>query len=406
MFLEVPDVAALLAAGSPSSSRCVGLEVRGETAAGDNYGSTFLMLTAHFEDDQGNRTTVPAVCKRLPPTEYLRDVFNVDVSFPKEINFYRVVVPAMERLQRDLNIPEAERFRSFPKMLGARIGRADDVVDNDAILVLEDLGSSGYRCSSRADGMDLHHCRLAVVELARFHALGIALRHRRPEVFNSDAIQKACVFFMHNKKEQSHEEMKRFVANTIDLLLEHLPEALSVVSEAALRKAAAVPREDSVPTGPFTTIVHEDFWVNNMMFAYDTHGKPDRLKMVDFQMYTLGCAVSDFIFLLYTSADSDALAQADALTREYHAELVRYARLHGVDTSDMDWPAFQTQLEAAVPREFPHVFMMINIIRAKKVVEKSDTNSEAAFSAHLGMSATSKTRFLELLRHWVDRGWM
>lgn len=89
MFLEVPDVSALMAGGAPpgasASSRCVGLEVRGESAAGENYGSTFLMLDAHFEDGQGNKSVVPAVCKRLPPTEYLRDTFNVNVSFPKEV---------------------------------------------------------------------------------------------------------------------------------------------------------------------------------------------------------------------------------------------------------------------------------------------------------------------------------
>lgn len=79
-----------------------------------------------------------------------------------QVNFYRVVVPAMEELQRDLRIPETERFKSFPKMLGARIGCSDDVVDDTAILVLEDLGCSGYRCGNRGDGMDIDHCRLAV----------------------------------------------------------------------------------------------------------------------------------------------------------------------------------------------------------------------------------------------------
>ncbi|XP_034235336.1 uncharacterized protein LOC117641804 [Thrips palmi] len=407
MFLEVPDVAALLAASAPPSSRCVGLEVRGETAAGENYGSTFLMLNAHFEDKQGNKSTVPAVCKRLPPTEYLRDTFNVDVSFPKEVDFYRYVVPAMEELQRDLRIPEAERFQSFPKMLGARIGSRDDaVVDDDAILVLEDLGSQGYRCGSRGNGMDVEQCRVAVTELARFHALGIALRSRRPAVFSGDAVQKACVFYMHNKREESDKLYLRFAENSLDMVLEHVPEVRSLVDEATLRKAMKTLKNDSLPAGPFTTILHEDFWVNNMMFAYDKQGKPDRLKMVDFQLTRIGPASSDLVFFLYSSADSDALSQVDTLLREYHAELVRYARLHGVDTSDMDWDAFQRDLATTVPVEFSHLFVMISIIRANQAVEKSDSHSDAVFSSKLGMSEAAKTRYVELLSHWVQRGWM
>ena len=97
MFLEVRDVARLLA-GAPGArgARCVGLEVESESAAGENYGSTFLTVRAHFHDDSqpdhspDAKFTLPAVCKKLPPTQYLRDTFNVHVSFPKEVRINAV----------------------------------------------------------------------------------------------------------------------------------------------------------------------------------------------------------------------------------------------------------------------------------------------------------------------------
>lgn len=98
MLLEVRDIGALLA-GAPvvRGARCVGLEVEGEVAAGENYGSTFLMLQAHFNDDSqpadspDRKFSVAVVCKRLPPTQYMREVFNVDVSFPKEVGWLVLV---------------------------------------------------------------------------------------------------------------------------------------------------------------------------------------------------------------------------------------------------------------------------------------------------------------------------
>lgn len=245
-----------------------------------------------------------------------------------------------------------------------------------------------------------------MIELARFHALGIALRTQRPDVFNGDAVQKTCVFFMHDKREQSDKAFERFAANSVDMVVEHAPEVLSVVGETRLRKLITENRSDSLPVGPFTTIRHEDFWVNNMMFAYDKQGNPDRLKMVDFQLTNIGPAASDLVFFLYSSADSEALGQVDSLVREYHAELLRYSQLHGVDTCDMDWEAFQRDMATTLPWEFTHLFVMISIIRATKSVEKSDSTSDAVFASQLGMSDKAKTRYMELLSHWVKRGWL
>lgn len=92
-LLEVPDLALLLAdspACRDSGARCTALRVEGETAAGENYGSTFLKVQAVFEDDRGGEFKRAVVAKRLPPTEYLRKVFNVNVSFPKEVSIRRV----------------------------------------------------------------------------------------------------------------------------------------------------------------------------------------------------------------------------------------------------------------------------------------------------------------------------
>ncbi|KAK3928875.1 Alpha/beta hydrolase domain-containing protein aho-3 [Frankliniella fusca] len=412
MLVDVKDVEGLLAGcpARPEGSRCVGLEVKGESAAGENYGSTFLIVDAVFQDGAGATTRVPAVCKRLPPSEYLREVFNVKVSHPKEVNFYRKLVPALEALQAELGVPQDERIRCFPRLYGARVGggKDPDEVDDDAILVLEDLSVAGYRSGDRNLGVDLDHCRLAVRELARMHALGIVMRRLRPEVFHGPAFQDTCVYFKHDCMAEAHESLRAFEDNSLALLLDKVPEVLELADEDTLRRGVRTltGRDMALRREPFYTVLHNDFWVNNMMFAYDGDARPDRLKMVDFQITEIGSPVQDLLFFLFSSADSAALRQVDQLVREYHAELERYARLHGLDGDDLGWSAFQRELDAEAPDALGHLLVMINILRADKAIEKEDTNSVDAFSSGLGMSPAARTRYLETVRAWVSRGWL
>lgn len=415
MLLDVRDVEGLLAV-SPvrrrrPAARCVGLEVQGESAAGENFGSTFLKVAARFRDeDRGEEFTEAVVCKQLPPTQYLREVFNVKVSFPKEVGFYRFVVPALEALQSELRVPDAERLGSFPALYGARLGGGDDpsAVDDEAILILEDLSVGGYYCGDRHQGLDLEHCRLAVRELARFHAAGIALRRLRPAVFKGPGVHDALLNFMHNQPETGRENTERFATSTLEMVLEKVPEVLDVVDEARLRRAALPGHEpdDAAAREPFATILHCDFWVNNMMFHRGADGRPDGLKMVDFQLTEIGSGLRDLLFFVYTSADSDALAHVDGLLRGYHEELTRYARLHGLDVTDMDWEAFERDLKLTAHFNFRMVFIMLCIIRSQNAVEKTDTNSDDAFSASVGVSELAKRRYLELLSDWAKRGWI
>ncbi len=143
-----------------------------------------------------------------------------------------------------------------------------------------------------------------------------------------------------------------------------------------------------------------------MMFAYAARGRPDRLKMVDFQLTEIGSPALDVLFFIYSSADSDALKHADDLVRGYHAELERYARLHGVDTADLDWSAFQRELDAEAPDVLGQLLIMANIIRAQHTIERSDTNSIDAFGKGLGVSEAARGRFLEVLGAWVGKGWL
>lgn len=256
--------------------------------------------------------------------------------------------------------------------------------------------------------------RHQVRELARFHAAGIALRRLRPSEFDGPAFRAATAYFMHDRMEESVEILRSFQEKSLEQVLQGVPELLSVVDEPRLQRAAMCLRThpgvdeaaDRAARTAFTTITHEDFWVNNMMFARDAAGRPARLMMIDFQLTEVGSAARDLLFFVFSSADSAALARADELLRDYHSELVRYARLHDLDTDGLGWDAWQAELDREARLEFSHLFYMVTIIRAQNKVEKADTNSDEAFSKELGISEPARERYLEIVREWVKRGWM
>lgn len=350
-----------------------------------------------------------------------------------QVNFYRHVVPALEALQAELKVPDAERIHVFPKLFGARVGSSEDRVDDDAILVLENLATTGHRCGSRFEGLDLAHCSLAVrinkvfislnnithdsvtlfdgtlpspqvLELARLHALGIVLRRRKPNVFWGP-VKEACINYRHNRTDEENDKLMRsFHESSLDLVVAAVPEVLAIADRERLRRAVVVGWQREPVKGPFASICHMDFWVNNMMFAYDASGNPARVKMVDFQLTEISSPIHDLLFFIYSSANSAALTKTDDLLREYHAEVVRYVQLHGEDPSDMGWEAFQKEIADAVRLVISQLFFMIKIIRDK--VEKADTKSADAFTSQLGVSEQARIRYVELVSDWTKRGWL
>lgn len=63
--------------------------------------------------------------------------------------------------------------------------------------------------------------------------------------------------------------------------------------------------ETAEECGPMACILHGDYWTNNFMFHYDDAGKPDSLKMVDYQIARLGHPLNELLFFFYTSTTTE-----------------------------------------------------------------------------------------------------
>ena len=114
------------------------------TSFGENFGSEILKVQATVEEN-GKEKVIHAVAKLIPPTEEQLEIFNTQVTFKNEIALYDVIVPILQDFQREYKFAEIADY--FPKFYGGRLnlkpGNSNDVVDMDAVIMLENLKTEG-----------------------------------------------------------------------------------------------------------------------------------------------------------------------------------------------------------------------------------------------------------------------
>ena len=124
------------------------------TALGDNYGSTILALSVKLRNRlTKDEETVELVAKMAPKDPMFFNLFQVPVSFPKEASMYTSVARALKDHQEKHSVPEDLYLDCFCECFGVRRNlTGSEIVDMDAVLVLENLKPKGFACGSRSEG--------------------------------------------------------------------------------------------------------------------------------------------------------------------------------------------------------------------------------------------------------------
>ena len=83
------------------------------------------------------------------------------------------------------------------------------------------------------------------------------------------------------------------------------------------------------------SIVHGDYWINNMMFQYDADNRPVDIKMVDWQISKLAHPSRDVVYFLYSCSTSETRKNhLDHLLSHYFTTLTSSLQLLGVDPDE------------------------------------------------------------------------
>lgn len=241
------------------------------TKPGDNYGSVLLALDTEVQTPSGTVEKLELVGK-LPPitNELFWQMFQPERTCLTENAIYKTLSPAIRKLQLEQGLSDEMLFDGFAKYYGSRISLDSNskVLDRDALLVLENLQSSGYRAGNRHKMFDLTHAQLILQQVAQFHALPIALRLKAPKEFEDNVRPyfrrfNANAGMSDETRIQYEEELYGDVAIATDndeSILRRVRELVDCLNESM-----SLPEKED---DHFSTIVHFDMWVNNLMIKY------------------------------------------------------------------------------------------------------------------------------------------
>ncbi|KAJ4451122.1 hypothetical protein ANN_02562 [Periplaneta americana] len=384
------------------------------TQPGENYGSTMLALEVNIikGDDKATRRKLDLVAKLVFPPGFLWKIFDPPNTAWKEILCYISVKEEYEKLQKEKCVPKEKFLDVFPRCYGARTTLSKEIgekADENAVLLLENLKTLNYRLGDRKKGLDLTHTRLAVSQLARFHAMSIALKNLKPQVFKGTVL-RACR--PHNF-DIDEEEMR---ANTPKLLnsVKIVPECEMYVDRVLQAINMGIQRQFGKSLLPpcelYATIVHSDFWVNNMMFMYDPNNEnsPVGIKFVDFQIIIYSSCVRDLIFFLYTSTEEGVIRNHyDELIHLYHDNFTDCLKVTGCDTSAYTFQSLLDEIDAYAPVEAHHIlFMLTPICADTNDVPQSLSEIDGFTSEFLQPNAAQKRKTKEFIIDFVKRGWI
>ncbi|XP_033315081.1 uncharacterized protein LOC117213658 [Bombus bifarius] len=371
---------------------------------GENYGSSIFSVDVELKDkNTGKKEALHLIAKMCPPTEYQREIFNSSRTFMKEIFMYETILPAYNKLEVECGLRKNEVFEILPKFYGSRLSlQPDKEFDDDAVILMENLKIEGYYTGDRSIGYDLEHAEEAVKALARFHALGIAMKEKRPGIFE--------VFKMYARPLQhSTDNTDNMFALVLDQI-KNDPET-SPYYEKCKKILTQLKVEDlwvDALREPWTTIIHSDFWVNNVMFHCSEKGKIDGVKFVDFQIYLYGSPLRDLLFFLYSSVKNDTTEeQIDDLLDLYYETFINTLSKMGCNTSLYTKEGFQEKLVEDAEREFIHVSWMIKVLTLDtKEIENFDVDKMQSVLTGQTGNQLFKDRLRKLVLAFVKRNWI
>ncbi|XP_058790062.1 uncharacterized protein LOC131663602 [Phymastichus coffea] len=320
---------------------------------GDNYGSTMMRINVSVaRKDNENIEKLQLIGKLLPPTDFQRQIFESDYTFQKEIFFYEHLIPTYQ----DLYMKE---FNIVPQYYGSRISLEPDTnkISEDAVILLENLKVKGYYMEDRHKGLDLEHLSVIVPAIAKFHAIGLALKHKNPSFLP--------VLEKYIRRLNGSTVQDKFVQKLlIDI------EKNSEVNQYHARIKALYDNSKGVPktlklTHPWACVVHLDLWNNNMLFHRDKTGKIDDVKIVDFQTYSVISPLTDLIFLLLSSMQYP-MEHFDSMVELYRQATCRILKELNLDACLFEKQQFEERLKIDAIAEIIHILLMANIVECRE----------------------------------------
>lgn len=313
-------------------------------------------LTVTFElGDSGHKQSLPLFVKLPSEAPFVKFLMKMNRPVTKETIYYTKVKDTLAAKHPVLKeiIPECYHgFTNYEKRLKATCCMKycclfcwwPAMKYEDGILILEDLEKTGFRSLDKNEIPSFARVKSAFEALAHFSGSWLGYLND-PDKYDSERISKDEVdhlfrvnfplFIMKKSYEKSFESILKLMRNR-----EEPQELMDKVENYGKNRAFPEIKRllNEENESKFSTIIHGDFWLNNIMF----NKEDESVKLIDFQMCAKRHPANDIWYFLYNSTDRAFRAEhADDLIKAYYRVFSGYFDDH----EGYSYEAFRKEVE-------------------------------------------------------------
>ncbi|XP_077295092.1 uncharacterized protein LOC143917429 [Arctopsyche grandis] len=362
------------------------LDISEATDKGDNYMGNLYRVKA--SDKYGKSISVIVKCS--PVFKASSETFPIGSLYEREIFTYSEVLPALDALQDDFEIPKKDRFYH------AKYYGSSDEAEKKCIFI-SDLAVEGYKMYIRQTPFDKQHLELVIKTMAHLHATSFVIKKTNPELF----------------EKLTQEISKPFIFEAGDAMIEMgKNKCTRVIEDSEIRKRVEDACNNTVQmykkfinperTAPYKVICHGDSWINNFMFKYeeitrtyspvnlDIQGyinsqqtetivitmsfvtfqddKVMDLRFIDWQVTRFASPITDIAYMMFMSTDEQI--RSDYYTKSldlYYEMLNKSLTMMGCELSEC-YPreVYEDQIKSTMPFGLISSMMLLPLILSEK----------------------------------------
>lgn len=173
--------------------------------------------------------------------------------------------------------------------------------------------------------MDRQHLKIAITNLAKFHAAGFLVKQTNFDYLchHQDKLQPLNSKIDSTVFSALQETQKNIETNpNLRKHLSKIEAAIKDVTSSGIWRTT-LPLHD-----PWSSIVHGDLWINNLLFCKNIMGEVEDVKIIDFQTYHISSPLKDLLYLVMVSAELALIEKFDEFFLSYQDLLVGILKRH------------------------------------------------------------------------------
>lgn len=268
----------------------------------------------------------------------------------------------------------------------------------------------GYGNIDRVIGFDLDGAKLVLKDLAVFHAVPLALRLTKPDVFDSkvkpNCLQLVMPEFPKPKDPPPKSEWMIYIEQQEECkpYIEQITKLMEDMFNGD-KPNAFLDRPCDELAG---SILHCDMWSNNTMQKFE-EGKLVQNKLIDFQIYMYANFICDLIFFVWSSVQYDVVKEHhDELIELYHKYFCDTLEKLGCDTTPFEMTKFLEMINHHAPSEFFHIVFMATPIQGPRgeFAMKMDEDDMSEMMKTALVTLEAKEKIAQVVYEFGRRGWI